>query len=396
MTGEPTVSAQTTAGKGSGLTVGTLRRIEDLEAIGGDWDAMVRAMPRPSPFMLHAWLAEWWRFHGHGDLTVHVAWRGGELVGGLPFHVKRSYGLRLVEFVGGHDSALADILLADPGDAAAAGAIARHAVASPHDAADVFGLPVDSQLRRQLGHTGLHVIERVEAPVLDISAGWDTVYRGKTTSKKRNLHRRRRRQLGEIGELSVEVARTPEELVAALEDAFRLHELRWEGRPDGSGFASTVGRRFYRSALSRMAGDDIPRILTLKVGGQAVAFHLYFAFCGRMYVHRLAFDPSVGRFSPGVVSTLDAIEAAESEGLKVVEFLGGDERYKVELADRFEPLHQGLGLARTPQGYAYVASRMASIRTRRRLKRSERIHRFYFEGLAPVRRAVERARESVR
>ena len=47
VTGEPTVSAQTTAGKGAGLTVGTLRRIEDLEAIGGDWDAMVRAMPRP-------------------------------------------------------------------------------------------------------------------------------------------------------------------------------------------------------------------------------------------------------------------------------------------------------------------------------------------------------------
>jgi len=259
----------------------------------------------------------------------------------------------------------------------------------------VFGLTSDSLLRAELGDTGLHVIERVEAPVLDISSGWDNVYREKTTSKKRNLHKRRRRQLGELGELSVQVARTPDELMAALEEAFRLHELRWEGRPDGSGFATPVGRQFYRSVLGRMAEDDTPRILILSVGGRAVAFHLYFAFCGRMYVHRLAFDPAVGRFSPGVVSTLDAIEAAEAEGLTVVEFLGGDERYKVELADRFEPLHQGLGLARTPQGLAYVASRMASIRARRKLKRSERVHRFYFEGLAPVRRAVERARESV-
>jgi len=371
------VSAQTTAGKGSGLTVGTLRRIEDLEAIGGDWDAMVRAMPRPSPFMLHAWLAEWWRFHGEGELNVHVAWRGGELVGGLPFHIRRSFGLRLVEFVGGHDSALADILLAHPGDAATAGAIARHAVASPHDAADVFGLTADSRLRSQLGDNGLHVIERVEAPVLDISSGWDAVYREKTTSKKRNLHRRRRRQLGEIGELSVEVARTPEELVAALEDAVRLHELRWEGRPDGSGFASPVGRRFYRSALSRMAEDDIPRILTLKVGGRAVAFHLYFAFCERMYVHRLAFDPSVGRFSPGVVSTLDAIEAAEAEGLKVVEFLGGDERYKLELADGLAPLHQAIGLARGPGGRAVAGSRRAAIDLRVRLRESPTARRIY-------------------
>ena len=78
---------------------------------------------------------------------------------------------------------------------------------------------------------------------------------------------------------------------------------------------------------------DIPRIVLLKLDGRAIAFHYYFAFCGRMYVHRLAFDPDLSRYSPGVVNTLDAIQVAAEEGLTLVEYLGGAERYKADLSD---------------------------------------------------------------
>ena len=42
-----------------------------------------------------------------------------------------------------------------------------------------------------------------------------------------------------LGAVDVSVARSPDELGPALEEAFALHARRWEGRPDGSGFAST-------------------------------------------------------------------------------------------------------------------------------------------------------------
>jgi hypothetical protein len=45
------------------------------------------------------------------------------------------------------------------------------------------------------------------------------------------------------------------------------------------------------------------------------------------------------------VNTLDAIAAAGEEGLTRVESLGGDERYKLELADGFAPLCHGFGVA---------------------------------------------------
>ena len=87
-----------------------------------------------------------------------------------------------------------------------------------------------------------------------------------------------------------------------------------------------------------------------------------------MYVHRLAFDPALSRYSPGLVNTLDTIEVASDEGLTRVEFLGGAERYKLELADRFEPLCQALGLASGVRGHALLQAELGVIRLRLQLE----------------------------
>jgi CelD/BcsL family acetyltransferase involved in cellulose biosynthesis len=292
-------------------------------------------------------------------------------------------------FMGGRLSVLPDVLVA-PGEDDVAGPLSRRLAEDRScDVVDFHGLPAGSRIAAALGPR-LDVIQRIEAPVLDLSAGWDAVYKAKTSSKKRNLHRRRRRQLGELGPVEVSVARRLEELEPALEEAFTLHALRWEGRPDGSGFASPVGMRFHRAVLPRLAAIDVPRIVTLRVGGRAAAFHYYFALDGAMYVHRLAFDPALARFSPGLVNTLDAIAAASEEGLKRVEFLGGDERYKLELADGFAPLCHGFGVASGARGRAYAAAHLGGIRLRLRAKRSRRLRRLYFDGVAPLRRLARR------
>jgi CelD/BcsL family acetyltransferase involved in cellulose biosynthesis len=365
---------------------------EEFAALAGDWDELVRAMPRPSPFLLHGWLDEWWRHHGDGaEPAIHVAREDGRLVGALPLVVRRRAGLRVASFPGGRCAVLPDLLLARDGDPSIAPRLTE-SLAGRCDVVDLHGLPAGSRVATALGPR-LALIERIEAPVLDLAGGWDAVYRAKTTSKKRNQHHRRRRQLGELGQLTVSVARRLDELEPALEEAFRLHALRWEGRPDGSDFATPAGKRFHRAALRRLAAVDVPRIVTLRLDGRAIAFHYWFALAGRMYVHRLAFDPALGRLSPGLVNTLDAIEAAAEEGLERVEFLGGGERYKLELADRCEPLYDGFGVASGMRGRAYAAAQVGVIRTRLRLKRSPRLHRLYFEELAPARRVARRVRD---
>jgi CelD/BcsL family acetyltransferase involved in cellulose biosynthesis len=216
------------------------------------------------------------------------------------------------------------------------------------------------------------------------------VYGERVSPKHREAHRRSRRQLGALGHLEARVARTPAQLAPALEHALALHDLRWRDRADGSGFASPAGRRFQRDALLALSEDGVPRIVTLELDGRPIAFTSFFVLARTMVVHRLAFDPDYARWSPGLLATHDALAAAAQEGVERVEFLGGAEPYKRVLADRDDPLHEGLGLARGARGHAAVAARRAAIATRRELARHPRLRRAWDEGLAPARRFARR------
>src|SRR2546423_12834829 len=159
------------------VELATLATQEELDAVASEWDDLVRAMPRPTPFLLHGWVSEWWRHYGEGaELALHVARRGDALVGALPFFTRGRTGLRITEFLGGHTSALADLLLLDPDDVEAARGLADRAADWGQGLADLFGLPAKSRLAAALGTERLRLIERVEAPVLDLSAGWEATY----------------------------------------------------------------------------------------------------------------------------------------------------------------------------------------------------------------------------
>jgi CelD/BcsL family acetyltransferase involved in cellulose biosynthesis len=347
-------------------------------ALAESWDRLVRAMPRPCPHLLHGWLDEWWRRYGtSAEVAVHVAYRGGALVAALPLMVRRRRGLRVAEFLGdsGYGVPLADVLVAADEAPATVSALVRHAAAR-YDCVDLRDVPARSRLAA-VADGGCRLLERLAAPVIDVGAGG--IAARMRPDDRRELGRLRRR-LAELGTVEVSVARDREGLRIALHEGLHLHALRWEGRFDGSGFATPAGRCFEEAALLRLAEHDVPRIVTLRLDGRPIAFNYYFALAGRMIGYRTAFDPALARFAPGRLGLVEAIEAAAAEGLQTVELLGGAERLKTDLADRTEPLHELCGLAASTRGRAWVGWRVASIRLRTRLKRSPTFRRWYHAG----------------
>ena len=365
----------------------TIHDRDGLAARATEWDALVSTTPRPSPFFSTPWLLAWWRHHGEQRaMRIEIALAGDRLVGGLPIEIERTRtGMRVAHFMGRHHAPLADVLVAEGYDAQEVARALVGRTGGGSDYGDFFGIARDSVLSRITG-SGASMIERIEAPVIDLTRGWEEIYRERTSSKRRNLHKRRRRQLSELGELSIEMARTADELAAALEPAFQLHDLRWQGRHDGSEFTTVVGKEFHREAVRALGARDLARILTMRLEGVPIAFHYWLQYEGCMYVHRLAFDPAYAKYSPGLIATLDAIESAEQEGARRVEFLGGGERYKLELADATAPLHQCVGFATTVRGRAGVAAARASIALRVRLRRSKRARELYLRGVGLFRR----------
>jgi CelD/BcsL family acetyltransferase involved in cellulose biosynthesis len=363
----------------AGVRVETVSSESEFAQLAGSWDELVQAMPRPSPFLLHSWLLEWWGHYGGGaELAVQVAFRGSRLVGAIPLSIRRRAGLRVSEFVGGNGAILTDLLVADGEEEPVVARLVEGLASSRHDFASLYGLPRSSRLVTALPSDALRLVERLEAPVLDLDAGWEAVYCAKFPSKARNERRRRRRRLEALGPVETPVARTREELEPALEDAFRLHGLRWQGRRDGSDFVTPTGKRFHREALLRLADLDVTRILTLRLDGRAIAFALYLQLARRAYGVTMAFDPDYARFGPGLEAKLLSLEAAADEGMTRAELLGAAAEHKRRLTDRFEPIYQGIGLARTRRGRAAVELLADGIRARRRIKRSETARKLYY------------------
>jgi CelD/BcsL family acetyltransferase involved in cellulose biosynthesis len=374
------------------LTVETVRDAAGFAALASGWDELVAALPRPTPFLLHAWLEEWWR-HLAGDarLAVVVARRDGRLVAALPLMISRRLGVRTAEFIGGRDSALADLLLAEGEPDATAEALIDELRLQPFDVLDVFGLPAGSRLARAAG-SDLAVHQRIEAPVMLMPDGFDAAYRAKRGSKRRAEHRRRMRRLEESGDAEFSIVRTIEELRPALEEGFRINALRWEGKPDRSLFSTEAGHAFHRAILPRLAELGIARILLLRSQGRVVAFQYWLAYRGSMISNRRAFDPSFSSFSPGILTMLQALEDASAEGLTRVEFLGGPEPYKLEFCDDFEPLYQGIGFASGVRGRAAAHAAVGMMGLRRRVRHSASLHKLYLERFAPARRLARRLR----
>jgi len=367
----------------------TLSSIEEFDSLATEWDELVRAMPKPTPFLLHGWVRAWLRHYARdAEPAIHVARQNGQLVAALPLVVRRRFGLRLASFVG-DDHPFVDMLLASGESLETASALAEHAAQS-HDCASLGMISAESVIAKTCGKR-LRLVPRVDSPILDLDRGYETVYREKYSGKARQNQRRLLRRLSEIGKVEFVLAKTPEELMPALEEAFRIHALRWQERYDGSTFRTSAGQDFNRDALQALAKFGVARILTMKLDGRAIAFNSYFVLSGRMFGYRLAFDPAYAHSSPGVLSLLATIERAADEGITAVELLGDTEQHKLGLTDRVERLYEGIGLTGGIRGASYARARAFFLALRLRVKRIPILHRLYLKHIGP---GLLRARDS--
>jgi CelD/BcsL family acetyltransferase involved in cellulose biosynthesis len=374
----------------SDLRFETIDAPEAFDRLGPRWDELVRAALRPSPFLLHGWLAAWWAVYGdEAEMLVELAFRGENLVAALPLEIEHRRGLHAGRLMGRQHAALGDVLL-DHGEPDETARELLERAAARVDFLDLFGPYRGGVLDRVADHERLRFVERAPAPVLHLRGSWEDTLDARSSAQRRRLYRRRRRQLDAAGGLAVSVARSPDEVTEAVETVFDLHDRRFEGRPDGSELTTERGKAFHRRAYRALGDQGVIRVALIHVGGRPVSFYSFFLLADAMVAHSLGFDPAWRKYSAGIVATHEAIRYAADEGARRVEFLGGDERYKLELADGPEPLFSCIGMATGPRGELAAALARSSLRARLRLKRSKTAQSVYVEGLAPVRRRLGR------
>ena len=308
-----------------------------MEAIEAGWDAL--AVRAGAPFGAPAWALGWWRHLApRGSRLAVVAVRAGEEpIGIAPFYAVRRLGLTELRLLGGGLSSRLGVLAA-PGreDEVAAGVarvLAERGVNIVRwegiDAAAAWderlrqAWPGQRQPRRQAA-------ERRSAPVIRLEQeSYEDWLAGKGGKYRREVLRRRRK-LEEAG------AQTRAATLATLDrdlDAFgRLHFGRWEDRggssvpPEAIQMLAEAGRSLLPEGRFRLWLIDGP-------GGEAISARILIAAGGTVAAWNKGFDPSWGKFGPGVLSAQTAIEEAFQRGDSLFDLGGGETDDKQRLAD---------------------------------------------------------------
>jgi CelD/BcsL family acetyltransferase involved in cellulose biosynthesis len=224
----------------------------------------------------------------------------------------RAYKLPLPALVSGHpygtlctpllDRSMADVAAVQLLQAArAAGA---HALVLRDVALD--GMTMGA-IATALGRDGLRtrVLHVYERACLDATRDGELVLHDALGAKKLKELRRQRHRLAEHGATEFTVARTPQEVAAALETFLTLEASGWKGRRGTALVQHDGDAAFIRRATVALAETRQCEIVTLHAGANAVAAGIVLRHQDRAFFFKLGIDERFAKYSPGVQLTLE-------------------------------------------------------------------------------------------
>ncbi len=311
-------------------------RLEDVP--GPEWDSVLFAAERPSPFLSRQFLLPWARAFAAGRPRLVGRWEDGGRARGLVFLCRRA-GSPGWELMGGED--VADSLDAAVEKGAEAGFWEAFLRSSRDLLSEgplflpniVSGAPVLAVLPRLCGALGyaLSVAESDRSPFVPLPPTVEG-YVGALGKKERHELRRKLRRAGEaLPGLSMRVAGTRDALSRDFPSFVGLHR---RSHADKRGFMDDRMEGFFREAAEAFLDAGWLRLAFLSSGTEDVAAVFQFAWRGALMLYNSGFDPGRREASPGLVLVARCIEDAIGQGMREYDFLRGRERYKYDLGGR--------------------------------------------------------------
>jgi len=172
-------------------------------------------------------------------------------------------------------------------------------------------VPLDGATMKTLGEVlrqdDLHprVLQSQLRACLDATRDADDLLRDALGPKKLKELRRQRHRLAEHGAVRFDVARTREEVAAALEIFLRLEASGWKGKRGTALIQHEGDAAFIRRAAPALAETGQCEIVTLFAGTTPVAAGLVLRHQHRAFFFKLGIDEDFAKASPGVQLTID-------------------------------------------------------------------------------------------
>ena len=279
-----------------------------------DWRSLSERAVEPNGYYLPEWeISVNASARGRTDASALAAWHEARLVGLLPVvSMARAYKIPLPALVSAHPYGT---LCTPPLDRA----ISDDAVTQLMEQARKAGAralilrdmsldgPAMKAVAESLGREALRprVLQSYLRASLEATREAETLLQDALGAKKLKELRRQRHRLAEHGAVNFDVARSPNEVTAAIETFMKLEASGWKGAR-GTALAQDEGdAAFIRRATAALAETGQCEIATLRAGDTPVAAAIVLRHQDRAFYFKLGVDERFAKFSPGVQLTLD-------------------------------------------------------------------------------------------
>jgi CelD/BcsL family acetyltransferase involved in cellulose biosynthesis len=332
-------------------------RVEEIEGIAPvavEWEVLAERTGA-GPFVRPGWFEAWMRaFADDGVPHVICVRRGGRLSAVVPL-VRGRGALRSP--TNWHTPAFGAVAEDDDAAAVLAGAV----VARSPSVLDLSFLdPAEPFAKRTLGAAqarGRRLIARpvLRSPYIDLDGDFEAFEQG-LDSKFRREARRRRRKLEEEGDLLVEFADGREGLDRLLDEGFGVEGSGWKTERGTAIAQDADAEHFYREVAAWSAPAGRLQLGFVRLDGRPVAFSYSIVAGGTVHVVKVGFDPAFRRYAPGTILTREAIARAFEQGMSRYDFLGDEDRYKLDWTSAVRERIRVQAFGRTGRGLAGFAA----------------------------------------
>lgn len=348
---------------------------ERLAAIGPAWSALWRANDA-LVFQSHAWVSAWWntlpRHHGY-RLRIGLLWAGDRLLAVLPLVVARRKGLRFLEWAAISCTDYPDVLAAPdcPPETLARLWLAlckRRGV----DLIQLARLLPGARVRSMLAASTTHGPTMRPGHRAEISyrvsgdysgeGGWFARQSGNT----RQTYRRRRKQLEQDAQsVRFRLVDPATEPLAPILARFNELKRKWLVATGRQSELLETHSGAVEALVGVLSDLGVLRLFVLERDAQIVAMTINFEQRGALMVFLPAYDLGFERASPGSMLTMDYIQWSAEHGLDMVDFLCGEDAYKLRYADEAVVL-ETLVAPRSVLGHAALLANRLRLAIRRR------------------------------
>ncbi len=323
------------------LTVREIRHWDEVERLRPEWIRLLNANRALHLFATPEWLGPWWQAYSRNKELRTLVLRDemAGVVAILPMYVENirqmlPITIRRLRLLGdgSNDSDDLDVLVQPGYEEAVVDCFLSWSRTSDWDICELNCVSPRSTtikpLRERLVEAGWknRVTERPMS-VVPLPATWEE-YLKQLSGKERGKIGNRYRNLLNHYKVNFYRCERVEEIPAALETLFRLHQKRWEAKGLPGAFREAERRTFYYSMAAALLAKEQLELWVLELNDEAVAAQIGMRFEDKVYALQEGFDPACGADSVGYVLRSQVLRYCIEHGVRQYDFLAGDQDSK--------------------------------------------------------------------